>query len=98
SLARSSAVAGGSAVILTVNGSNFISSSVVQWNGSPRTTTFVNTGQVTAAIAASDIAVAGTPPVTVVNPAPGGGPSNALTFTITRTEARPGQKEVAPSS
>jgi len=37
---------------------------------------------VTAAIPASDIAAAGTASVTVFNPAPGGGTSNVLTFTI----------------
>src|SRR5262249_49903847 len=35
------------------------------------------------------IAVAGTPQVTVVNPAPGGGTSNALTFTISTTPPPP---------
>ena len=54
----------------------------MQWNGAARTTTFVNSTQLTAAIPASDIAVAGSAQVTVVNPAPGGGTSNALTFTI----------------
>jgi hypothetical protein len=42
----------------------------------------VNSGKVTARIQASDIATAGTASVTVKNPAPGGGTSNALTFTI----------------
>jgi hypothetical protein len=42
----------------------------------------VNSGQVTAKITAADIATAGTASVTVKNPAPGGGTSNPLTFTI----------------
>src|SRR6185295_629608 len=50
-----------------------------------RTTTFVSSTQLTAAIPASDIATVGTANVTVVNPAPGGGTSNALTFTILST-------------
>ena len=45
-----------------------------------RTTTFVSSSQLTAAIPATDIATAGTASVTVVNP--GGTASNALTFTI----------------
>jgi hypothetical protein len=81
-LVPSSATAGGGAFTLTVNGSNFVSGSAVRWNGAARTTTFVNATQVTAAIPASDIAAAGTAQVTVFNPAPGGGTSNALTFTI----------------
>ncbi len=83
SLAPASGTAGSAAFTLTINGTNFISTSVANWNGSARTTTFVNSGQVTAAITAADIAATGTPSVTVVNPAPGGGTSNALTFTIT---------------
>jgi hypothetical protein len=80
---------GGAAFTLTVNGTNFISSSVAQWKGSARTTTFVSATQLTAAITAADIAAAGTAAVTVVNPTPGGGTSNALTFTITDFSVTP---------
>ncbi len=45
-------------------------------------TAYVNATQLTASIPASDIAGAGTASVTVFNPAPGGGTSNAQTFTI----------------
>jgi len=54
----------------------------VQWNGSARTTTYVSPTQLTAAIGAADIASPGTASVTVVNPVPGGGTSNALSFGI----------------
>jgi hypothetical protein len=67
---------GASAFTLTVTGSNFASGATVNWNGSPRATTFVSYGKLTAAIAAADVAHAGTALVTVVNPAPGGGASN----------------------
>jgi hypothetical protein len=67
---------------LTVNGSSFISGSVVQWNGTPLATTFVNPTQLTAVIPAADLAEEGTATVTVVNPSPGGGTSAGLTFTI----------------
>ena len=82
SLAPPNTLAGGAAFTLTVNGTNFISSSVVNWNGSPRVTTYVSASVVTAAITAADIATGGTSNVTVVNPAPGGGTSNAVVFTI----------------
>jgi hypothetical protein len=72
-----SAVAPGSASFtLNVNGSGFISSSVVNWNGSARTTHFVSSLQVTADILSSDVAVASTASVNVFNPGPGGGTSN----------------------
>jgi hypothetical protein len=82
SLNPMSAAAGGPTFTLTVNGTNFVTGSVVRWNGASRTTTFVSAAQLTASIPASDIATPGTAQVTVFNPAPGGGTSNAVTFTI----------------
>jgi hypothetical protein len=82
SLSPDNALVGGPAFTLTVNGSNFLIGSVVQWNGTQRPTTFVSGTQLTAAISANDLAVAGAASVAVVNPAPGGGISNALTFRI----------------
>src|SRR5206468_11920078 len=82
SLAPSSATAGGAASTLRVSGSSFAASSVVQWNGTARATTFMSSTQLQAAIDASDIAAAGAAQVTVVTPAPGGGTSVALTFTV----------------
>lgn len=69
---------GGPGFTLTLSGGGFVAGSVVNWNGSPRATTFVNSSKVTAAILASDIAKASTASVTVVNPSPGGGASNTL--------------------
>jgi hypothetical protein len=82
SLSPSSATAGAAAFTLTVNGSNLISTSTVQWNGSNLTTTFVSATQLTATITAMDVAAAGNANVTVVNPTPGGGTSGAASFGI----------------
>jgi uncharacterized repeat protein (TIGR01451 family) len=82
SLSPSSAFVGGGNFTLTVNGSNFVSNSQVQWNGAPRTTTFASFTQLRAAILSADIATAGTAGVTVTNTTPGGGTSNTATFTI----------------
>jgi hypothetical protein len=82
SLVPPNATHGGKAFTLTVNGSKFVSGAVVEWNGASHAATFVNSGELTVKIPASDIATAGTAQVTVKNPAPGGGTSNALTFTI----------------
>ena len=81
-LSPTNVIAGSGAFTLTVNGTNFLNSSVVNFGGAARTTTFVNSTQVTAAILVGDVASAGTPSVTVTNPAPGGGPSNAVTFAV----------------
>jgi endonuclease G, mitochondrial len=82
SLSPTSVAAGGSSFTLTVNGSSFISSSVVKWNGTSLTTTYVSATKVTATVPAANIATAGTATVTVFNPTPGGGTSSGLTFTI----------------
>lgn len=82
SLTPNSSTVGGPALSLTVAGTNFVSSSTVQWNGGARTTTFVSSTSLQAAITAADVATAGTSQVTVSTPAPGGGTSAALTFTI----------------
>jgi hypothetical protein len=89
SLQPSSATAGSGAFTLTVNGSSFVSGAVVNFNGNARTTTFLSANQVSAAILATDVASAGTPSVTVTNPSPGGGPSNALTFSVTAKAITP---------
>ncbi len=82
SLTPNTATAGGPALTVTVSGSNFISSSTVQWNGSARPTTYVSATSLQVAITAADIATPGTAAVTVSNPAPGGGTSAPATFTI----------------
>jgi subtilisin family serine protease len=85
SLSPSAAMAGGSALTVTVNGSKFVAGSVVRWNGSSRATTFVSSTQLRASIGAGDIATSGTAIVTVFTPAPGGGTSADVPFTIRDT-------------
>ena len=77
-----SAAPGGPEFTLTVNGTGFISSSVVRWNGVDRTTTYVSATRLTAVIGAADIAAPTTASVTVVTPKPGGGSSNAVSFVV----------------
>jgi len=86
-ISPTSAIAGGPAFILTVNGTNFVSGSTVNFNGTAVATTFVSATQLTAAIPASDIATAGSFNVTVTNP--GGGKSNAVSFTVRRRRSSP---------
>jgi YVTN family beta-propeller protein len=64
-------------------GPDYVAGSIVRWNGSVRPTTSDAINGLIAQIPASDIAAAGTALVTVFNPAPGGGSSNSLTFTVT---------------
>ncbi|HYF63778.1 MAG TPA: beta-propeller fold lactonase family protein, partial [Herpetosiphonaceae bacterium] len=94
------AAAGGAAFTLNVYGSSFMATSKVQWNGAERPTTFVNPGQLQAAIGAADIAAGGLAGVIVVNPAPGGGESNAAAFTIAGAgeNPRPTITSVSPAN
>lgn len=83
SLIPSSAPAGGGNFTLTLDGTGFVMASVVRWNGSDRITTFFSSTQLTATIPLTDVAAEGTAQVTVFNPAPVGGTSSALPFSIT---------------
>jgi hypothetical protein len=81
SISPNAGIVGGTGFVLTVNGSKFFSGSVVRWNGEDRPTTLVSSTRLTADIPAADLATAGTSSVTVYNPEPGGGTSNAQVFT-----------------
>ena len=101
SMTPTSATAGSPPFTLTVNGSNFVATSKVRWNGAERTTTFVSGTELRAAIPAADIAAAGTAQVTVASPAPGGGVSGALPFTVatgTGSNPVPSVTGVAPGT
>ena len=98
SLNPATATAGSAAFTLTVTGTNFVNGSVVRWNESNRTTTFVSGTQLTAAIPATDVATMGTAGVVVFNPAPGGGTSNTVTFTILQVNPVPAITGLSPAS
>jgi hypothetical protein len=71
-LAPNTMTSRGPSFVLTVNGSNFSTMGTINWNGTAQTTTFVSANQLTATIAASDIATPATVAVTVTNPATSG--------------------------
>jgi hypothetical protein len=66
-----------------VYGAGFVSGSVVNWNGSALGTTYVSVDQLTAVVPAANIASPGTASISVINPPPGGGTSNFVSFEIT---------------
>ncbi len=82
SLSPASVAPGSKAFTLTVNGSGFASSAVVNWNGSARLTEVISSDQLKATINASDVAKAQTAWITVTNSAPGGGTSNVIFFPV----------------
>ena len=85
SMTPNNVLSGSGAFNLVILGGGFIPSSVVNWNGTPRTTTYVSTTQLSVSIDAADVATAGTAMVTVSNLSPGTGTSPALTFSIPQT-------------
>src|SRR5580658_976048 len=72
---------------LTVNGTGFVSTSVVNWNGTPLTTVFVSGDQLTATIPAANLASAGTGVVTITTPQTSGiaSTSNLAYFLVATT-------------
>jgi hypothetical protein len=69
---------GGSGFTLRVSGTGFVSGSTVNFNGTALTTTFVDSGHLSALVSATDVATAKTASITVVSPNPGGGSSNTV--------------------
>jgi uncharacterized repeat protein (TIGR01451 family) len=67
---------------LTISGSNFVPGSIATWNGSPRSTVFVNSGQIRVAIPGTDLATPKTNNIQAVNPTPGGEASFQTTFKV----------------
>lgn len=82
SISPTSVTSGAAQFTLSVVGTGFIASSIVRVNGVDRATTFLNSTNLTAIVSAADIQQAGTKPITVFNPAPGGGVSASATLTI----------------
>lgn len=73
---------GAGPVNIRVFGTNFTPSSVVRVNGADRTTAFVSSVELTAVIAAGDLNLIGSVPLTVFTPGPGGGTSNPVNFSV----------------
>ena len=82
SLDPAQAPAAGPALSLTLRGSGFVRSSKVRWGGADRPTTYVSSSELRSELSASDLAAATVVDLTVSNPAPGGGVSNALSFSV----------------
>jgi hypothetical protein len=67
---------------LQIVGTNFFPASQVMVNGSQRTATYINESLVLGTLVSGDVAKPGELTVTVANPTPGGGASNAFTAAI----------------
>ncbi len=79
-LVPESALVGGPAFTLTVNGAGFVAASSVYWATTKLATTYVSASQLTAFVPASLITINGVAAITVA--APGVNPSNSVGFPI----------------
>jgi trimeric autotransporter adhesin len=82
SLTPATASHGAGNFILTVRGSGFVPGSVVTWNDKRFSASYVSGTAMKVYVPRAAIASAGKAAIVVSNPAPGGGKSNVLTFTI----------------
>lgn len=98
-IAPDRATEGDASIQLAVDGTGFVATSEVLWDGNMRPTTFVNATLLTADLPSSDLAARGTAQVEVFNPAPGGGTSNSVIFTIDPPFVpTPGITSITPNS
>jgi streptogramin lyase len=82
SLLPSSIPEGSAAGTLIINGAGFVPVSMVQWNGTALATTFVSSTQLQASVPAAKLVEGGSFTIQVSSNGPGGGTSNAQTFTV----------------
>ncbi len=92
------ALSGDPPLTLRIDGVNFVPGSTAQWNGADRSTTFVTSKRLDALIPDTDLATAGTALVRVASPAPGGGASNAVAFTVYDEYPLPSVASVTPDT
>ena len=86
-LAPDNTNSGGPAFVLTVNGTDFSATETINWNGTAQTTSHVSASQLTATIAATDIAAHATVPVSVTNPSTTGTGAYGSGGTLAETSA-----------
>ncbi len=76
-------------LLVTISGANFMPESQARWQGTPRPTTYVSPTQLQVAISGGDLLGVATYSIDVVNPGPGGGPSNSASFQVGATGSNP---------
>lgn len=76
-------VAAGAVATIALTGTGFEANSVVLWNGSARTTTFVSATALQVVLSAADLRNPSVGSLTVSNPGPGGSTSGSTQLTVT---------------
>ncbi len=96
SLSPTSVTAGAAAQTLTITGTNFISTSTVTFKGASHAATYVSATSMTLSLTTTDQTTAGSFPVVVTNPTPGGGSSTAVNLAI--NNPAPTVTSISPST
>jgi hypothetical protein len=87
SITPTSVEVGSGALTMAVTGNKFNLNSVVRFDGSERSTTFIDSRHLNASLTATDISREGTHEISVLNRPPNGGTSNSLLFTVFAADA-----------
>jgi uncharacterized protein (TIGR03437 family) len=81
-LAPASVSGGPNPVTITLTGSNFVTNSVVRWNGADRPTLFGDASTLSVTLSSADLAKSGRATIVVFNPVTGGGLSNSIAVPV----------------
>ena len=87
SISPLSVIAGAGTTTLQANGTGFVAGAKIVFGATDLTTTFTNGTTLSATIPSSLLGASGSVPVKVVNPAPGGGASTPISFTVANPAA-----------
>ncbi len=99
-LSPQGALAGGPALTVTLIGSGFLPGTSVSWNGAQRAASYISASALQIQVSAAEIAQPGAAVIAASNPAPGGGTSPGVVFTIAAPGSNPAPTigQIAPSS
>ncbi len=98
SLSPSSALSGSGPLTVTISGTGFVATSTVTFCTVPHTATFVDGSHLQITLSVTDLAGTGACAVVVSNPAPGGGSSFPMAFTVAPINPKPAIISLTPSS
>ena len=98
SVSPASEPTGTTSLNITVSGTGFVPTTVINVNGTARTTTFNSSTQVIVALNTADVSTAGSLSLTAVNSTPGGGTSAAATVAIVAPNPTPTISSLNPAT
>jgi hypothetical protein len=88
-VAPSSVPQGSGDTVVALTGTGFVPTAQVLWDIAPLPTTFIGATQLAASIPSGYLVTPGSHQISIANPAPGGGTSGSVTFTITPATVNP---------